>query len=478
VESGRQVSARSVGETHAPLAVGAALGLAAVILRLPRAFSSSFWQDEVASARIIREPSFLGMLRHVARTESTPPIWYALGWLTHRLGVPIHDVRLLSVAFDGVLVLLVVVLAARLVPVQLAALAGALVAVGGQFAAHGRELRAYELFALLAVVFAFALSAAASKPSPARLATLAAVTAAGALTHYFFLFTDAAGLAWLSFEPTARAARVRASCAIAFGLVVWLTWLPQFVTQYRQQRYSWIGPFRVRTVLETPLRLFTPLLSGQRTVLAATAALVVLAFGAVLQRRTPDARLCAVLAIGPLALAALTWRAGPRVYATRNMIGIGPFLAIALVSALAKLPRPAATLAALAIGSSAVGAYAWHQVRPGSSYAAIAHALVAEGWRPHDAVAVFGSFDAYRSPLEWYLPHAPTFTRASSAMRLRPFVFVVGGERRLHTTHGALRRQIGELVVTRLRIDGPIRDDRRLRGATVLSPVPLTPRRS
>ena len=69
-------------------------------------------------------------------------------------------------------------------------------------------------------------------------------------------------------------------------------------------------------------------------------------------------------------------------------------------------------IAALAIGISAVGAYGWNQQKPVSSYAAIAHALVAEGWRPHDSVAVFGSFYDYRSPLERYLPHAPAFARA------------------------------------------------------------------
>ena len=247
-------------------------------MRLPRAFSASFWQDEVASARIIGEPSFAGMLRHVARTESTPPLWYALAWLTHRVGVPIHDVRLLSVAFDGALVMLVVVFAARLVPTPLAALAGGLVAVGAQFAAHGHELRAYELFALLTIVFALSLSAAAHKPSSARLAALAATAGAGTLTHYFF-FSAAAGLAWLGLERTAHAARVRASCAIAAGLALWLTWLPQFVTQYRQHRYSWIGPFRERMVIDTPLRLFTPMLTGRTAVVAATAVLLAVAFG-------------------------------------------------------------------------------------------------------------------------------------------------------------------------------------------------------
>ncbi|HEY5294724.1 MAG TPA: hypothetical protein VIJ70_04530, partial [Gaiellaceae bacterium] len=117
--------------------VAGCTALLAVGVRLPHALNDSFWQDEVASARILREPTFSGMLHHVARTESTPPLWYALAWLAHRGGVSIHDTRLLSVAFGGLLAGLVVVLARRVLPLAGAAVAGVLAAVSAQLAWHG-----------------------------------------------------------------------------------------------------------------------------------------------------------------------------------------------------------------------------------------------------------------------------------------------------------------------------------------------------
>ena len=160
-----------------------AVAAAAVAVRLPGVWSQPFWQDEVASARILREPTFVGMLRHVGRTESTPPLWYALGWALHRIGVPLVDVRLLSVAAGGALAALTVMLAYRFLPLGLAALSGAFVALGWQFVAHGQELRAYELLALLSVAFAVALLAELDAPSRRREILLALVVAAGGLTH-------------------------------------------------------------------------------------------------------------------------------------------------------------------------------------------------------------------------------------------------------------------------------------------------------
>src|SRR4051794_2456261 len=125
------------------------VAMLAVAVRLPGALTQALWQDEVASARILSERTLPGLLAHVARTESTPPLWYVLGWLGHRAGIPVQDVRLLSVAAAGLLAALVVDLAARVVALRFAALAGLLVAFGNQLVVHGRELRAYELLALL-----------------------------------------------------------------------------------------------------------------------------------------------------------------------------------------------------------------------------------------------------------------------------------------------------------------------------------------
>ncbi len=150
------------GSRWAVPAVGAGAAAVAVAVRLPHVYSLALSEDEVASARILREPSLGSMLGRVARTESTPPLWYALGWVVHHAGLSIDGVRLLSVASGALLAAGVVAIARQLLPLRFAAVAGLLVAVGSEFAFHGYELRAYELFALLTAVFALALGRVAA----------------------------------------------------------------------------------------------------------------------------------------------------------------------------------------------------------------------------------------------------------------------------------------------------------------------------
>jgi hypothetical protein len=387
-----------------------AVGVAAVAVRLPGVWTQSFWQDEVASARILREPTFAGMLRHVGRTESTPPLWYALGWALHRAGVPLVDVRLLSVAAGGALAALTVVLAHRFLPLPLAALSGAFVALGWQFVAHGQELRAYELLALLAVAFAVALLAELDHPSRRHELLLALTVAAGGLTHYFFAFAVIAAGAWLVGERTLGRARWRALVAIGAGGVVPLLWAPVMVTQYRADRFWWIGPFAWRRVATTPFRLFSR--TYGHTTIGLTLSFITIAVALAgmvhLARTSRSGRLVAVLAFGPLCLAAALWAGGVHVFALRNLIEIGPFFAIGIAAACRLLPRrvsvaTAATAAAALAISLVVG-----NVSGIPPYDVMARALAREGWSPSDAVVVYGNPFSYRAPLEWYLPHQPT----------------------------------------------------------------------
>ena len=422
----------------------AALGAATVVLRVPRALGEGLWQDEVASARILREPTLGRVLGHVARTESTPPLWYGLGWAVHQVGVGIVDVRLLSALFDGVFVALVVVLARRVVPPVPAVLAGVLVALGGNFAFAGRELRAYMLLALLAIAFALLLDR--RRPGPA----LAVVVWAGALTHYFFLFTVLAGLAWVWLEPTARRVRLRATAWIAVGLAAAAPWLPWALRQYRQDRYAWIGPFDGRVVAGTALRLFTPLIQVEALVVAAV---LLAAAGALRLARPPTGRLVAALAFGPWLLATVLWASGVRIYAQRNLIEIGAFLAIAAAAAL-RGRLPVAVLAAAALCS-----YGWLQLQPQVPYAGIASTLVAEGWRPSDPVLVFGSPYMLRSPLEWYLPRNPRLAIVRGPDRCRESYVVAGSRRaRMLADDLAHPRRVGTFVVARAHLDETVRD--------------------
>ena len=439
-----RVGEAAPGLSRRGVALAAGVALLGTILRLAH-LHDALWQDEVASARILREPTLGGALGRVVHTESTPPLWYVLGWLAHHAGLSIEDVRLLSVAFGAGIGAATVAIAARELPLRSAAGAGLLVTVGSQFAWHGHELRAYELSALLVTLLVLALRRELERPGLRSEVPLALVCAAGLLTHYFFALSLAAAVAWLWGERQARPVRRRATVAVAGGAALCLPWLPFFVEQFRRDRYWWIGPFRLQTVVQTPLRLFTPLVdTGLAAQVVPILFVLLVAAGAfALARRSAAGRLCVVLGLAPLSTAAALWAGGLRIYAVRNLIGIGPFVALAAVAGLSLLPCRAATVSLAALGAAAATLFALTQASPAPPYQGVARALVREGWRSDDPVAVFGNFFDLRAPLEWYLPHQPVLAVARPTGAHCGEVFVVAG---LH----AARRLAGLRAVTRV----------------------------
>jgi hypothetical protein len=411
-------------ETRTLAVAGVAAAAAAV--RLPGVYDRPFWEDEVASARILSEPTFGAMLHRVRLTESTPPLWYALGWLVHQLAVPLRDERLLSVAFGAALAAAVVSLALRFVALPLAATAGLMVALGGEFVGHGHELRAYELLALLTCLFGLCLVRELEAPSRRREAELAAVVAAGGSTHYYFAFSAAAALAWLWLDPRVRDARRRITAALVAGGVVAAACTPVMLAQYGHDRFAWIGPFQPREVLAIPLRLFTAAWVGTPTGLLLSAATVALvAIGCRRLVASAPGTVVAALGLPPVALAAGAWLAGSNTFDLRNLIGVGPFVAVAVAAALDVLPRPllaataAATVASLALSLAVSGADRLPR------FDAIARTLAGAGWSARSAIAVFGPSTLYRSPLEWYLPGRPTLEPSRPARDGCEPIFVV-----------------------------------------------------
>jgi Dolichyl-phosphate-mannose-protein mannosyltransferase len=358
-------------------------------------------------------------VERVEETESTPPVWYLLGWTAHQAGLSVEAVRFLSVLAGALTAALVVVFARRFLPLWAAGTAGLLVALGGPLVARGHELRAYALYALLAVVFALALAAAAAGPTRWRLLGLAACVALGLLTHYFFALLVIAGLVW------ARSVRVVA--AAAAGVVPSLLWLPALLGQYENQRFSWIGDFDLVKAVSAysaffwnpgPLYVRTEdveLAAGETVARLAVLALV-LAGAAALAGRSGPARLTAALAILPVACAAVLWLAGANVFTARNLLGAAPFAAVSMTAAIAALPRRAAVVAgATAVALAAVGLAREYTLAP-PPYDRMADVLDRAGWRLGDAVAVYGGAHehiqlggayALRSPVAWYLPGRP-----------------------------------------------------------------------
>lgn len=449
-----------------PWLVIAAAAVAATV-RIPGVFTLALSQDEVASARILREPSFGAMLARVARTESTPPLWYALAWLVHHVGVPLMDVRLVSVLAGAGLAAAVVAAGRYVLPDASAFLSGLLVAVGNEFVLHGHELRAYELLAFLSALFLWLLMREVNAPSRANRIALGVVVAAGGLTHYFFALGALAALIWALVDPAARACRRAVVLAMVAGGAVAAAWAPVMLVQYHRNRFWWIGSFDLREVVAAPLRLFT--LAWADTppgLVLSVASFGLFAVGCrALIRSGQGGRLVVALGVGPLAIAAALWAAGVHVFALRNMIELGPPIALVAGALVVRIAARAGVAAAMSVAAILLvlpfGAAA-SSVPP---FGDIAHALVAEGWQPSDPLVVFGNFFVYRAPLEWYLPGSPRLDAALPQARACPTVFVVADDRlpRWLDAHVVREASSDGYIVARLALAAP-----RFRGAALL----------
>jgi hypothetical protein len=223
--------------------------------------------------------------------------------------------------------------------------------------------------------------------------------------------------------------------------------------QIHQDRFSWIGPFRLRYVWAVPLRLFTYAFNNTPvgSVLSTVAVGGVLIGVVKLSRGSSEGRLVAALAVLPVTFAASVWASGLQVFALRNLISVGPFVAIALATALRGLPRPAGLMAAAALCVGLAISLHISTANTFPRFDAIARTLVQDGWGPSDPIMVFGSPFTYRSPLEWYLPRQPPLDAIRASASVCDDLFVV-------SPTGSVRL---------LRLDEPVKRDRALRHGTI-----------
>jgi mannosyltransferase len=403
----------------AALALPFAVAAVAVVAALPGATGHALYGDEVASARIVTEPGPAQLLRHVRRTESTPPAWYAVAWAARKAtGADVRSLRLLSVAFAAAAAALTALWALRLLRNRAAAaLAGSLVALGSIPTEYAEQLRAYALVVLVSVAFGMLLTEAALRPARRWLVALAAATSLGTMTHYFFAFVLVAGVAWLWAARPRPPGAGRATIAVAAATLAFLPWLPAFLQQQAHGRYRWIGPFDAATVARLPGELFfgpDGVLYGLAR-LALTAALIA---GAILVWwHREEAGVVAALGLVPIALAGLVWAAGEPIFNERNLLPVAPFLAILVAAGVTALPARLAPVAAAGGIVVALAGAAYAQTTLGRvPYDAVARALTELGWTGRDALVVdYPTVSANRrgvgiqitSAASWYLPGRP-----------------------------------------------------------------------
>ncbi len=375
------------------------------------------------------EPTIGAALGRVEETESTPPLWYGLAWIVEQAGLPVEAARGIGVLAGALLAGLLVVYARRLLPLWAAGLAGLIVALAGQLVLRGAELRAYALYALLALVFAWLLERAAEKASWGRLAALAAVAAAGLLTHYFFAFVVLAAVAWLWTTPAFRASRLPVSVALGAAILPFLLWLPSLVEQIENQRFSWIGDFSLLKAVAVysafgwnagPLYVRDLVQIGALEGLLRVGVFLAVVAGCVVTWRLgPRGRLTAILALAPVGMVALLWLAGENLFTARNVLACAPFAAVAIAALAATLPQRWGRLAAAVCVLVVAGGLAREVELAPPPYDEIADALVELGWE-EDAdelvsitggaheLSYLGSAYAIRGPVSWYLPGHPS----------------------------------------------------------------------
>jgi mannosyltransferase len=223
--------------SRAGLALLLLTGIAAA-LRFATLDQQSYWYDEAITASLI-EGSLIDVFRGILDTESTPPLYYVLGWLWAQLvGGDELQLRSLS-ALAGTLVVPVAYAAGRIVAtVRIGLAAAALAAVNPMLIWYSQEARAYALLALLGGASFVCFALARSDPSRRRLTAWAVVGGLAIATHYFAGFVVAAeALLLLRAYPRSRQLRwaVGAVTAVAIAL------LPLAALQAWHRRLGWVG---------------------------------------------------------------------------------------------------------------------------------------------------------------------------------------------------------------------------------------------
>jgi mannosyltransferase len=360
-ENARRERASPEGRSHPPARCWAVLGavvLVAAALRFPSLSLQSYWQDEGFTIEVVR--SSLGRLFHlVARTESTPPLYYLLAWgWRHPFGTSEWGLRSLS-ALAGVASVPVVFAAARhFAGTRAALIAAALVACNPMLVWYSQEARAYSLLVLMAAVGLLLFARARERPTAGRLAAWAAVGVLTLLTHYFGVFLVAAEglLLWAPLAGRRRAIAVAVSAIAAVGMAI----LPLALQQAATGRATWIAdqplPARVEAVAGALLSANTLLITSGRAptgpvgigILA-----VVLGGTLVLARRLdarerPGAALAGALGGLALALPLVLSLVGVDYFLDRNLIAAWVVLATALAAVLGARRAGAAGLAVAA----------------------------------------------------------------------------------------------------------------------------------
>jgi mannosyltransferase len=307
----RQASGRALLVLGALTAVAAALRLIAI-------GHQSFWLDESFTVDLVQRP-FGDMLSTVARTESTPPLYYVLVWLWAKVfGDGEAGLRALSALFGTIAVPVAWRAARELFSPRAGLVAAALVAFNPFFVWYSQEARSYSLLVLMAALSVVFLVRALRERTRRAYVLWALTAALGLLTHYFAAFLLVPEAGWLLWAARERAALAAVGAVAAVGAAL----APLALHQRAQGHTSFIADLSLRSrVTDLPKKLVTGELGTPTPLIGPLAGLIAAAAIVYALRERPARMLMAVAAataVLPLVLAL----AGADYLLPRNLIAL------------------------------------------------------------------------------------------------------------------------------------------------------------
>ncbi len=328
------------------------------LVRFSTLDAQSFWYDE-AFTRAIVAHGLPHVFSTVARTESTPPLYYLLLWFWARVfGLSEVGLRSLSALIGTLTIPVMWKLGGRLISGRVGLAASALAAVSPLLFWYSQEARAYALLVLLSALTLLTMLRALERPDPRRLLEWSVTAALALCTHYFAAFLLIPEAAWLGValhrRGALRPAVVAAGTipAVAMGAAL----IPLLRHQNDGRASSLVAgggsvPYRVGQLVRQDLVGF-----GQpaKKLVVGAAVLLALVAGAILvvgRRRAAWERviLPAVLAGGGVALALVISVATTDYFETRNLLATWPGLALVMAAGFGSVWRGRLATAALVL---------------------------------------------------------------------------------------------------------------------------------
>jgi 4-amino-4-deoxy-L-arabinose transferase-like glycosyltransferase len=329
-----------------------AIVLAAAVLRFATLGTQSLWADEGFTAKIASH-ALGSAASQVPKTESTPPLYYALAWIwAHLFGSSAYALRSLSALFGCLTVVAIYWVGLAVGSRRVALAAAALTAVSPIMVWYSQEARAYALFVLLTTLALGFFLRALRQSRRAWIVGWAACSAAALATHYFAIFPLAVEAAWLLLRLRHRRELL---VVLALPAVVGAALLPLVIYQHAHVPRPWTSSFTVadqaRAIAQSFLVGITWTSIIHRAGVALLAVLAAAALVALMRSADPGQRRAggqlALLFVLTVGLPVIVSLLGTNYLAPRNVLYGWPVLA--LLVALGACRRAAGRISAAAL---------------------------------------------------------------------------------------------------------------------------------